>query len=447
MSTPNSPHSNSGLARFLPFAGLGLALLALGLSIALACKHVGICTGGTACLIGDVDGCAELGKSEHSQIFGVHIAWLGVFYYALIALLFGGLLARDAKATDPKAGGGLVTLLISAVVFGFVFDLFLAYVNFAVLDVPCLFCLYTYICQVGILAVAGFLYYQASRGDGAADVGGLGELAQGLKNAWWALPGALSITLLTVIALPAMFGAGGSANANDGANESNIHNTIAGEERRGQLLRELRAFNRQNISTAGLTNYDGEDTAFITLHKWADFRCPHCLHAHELIRTAQARWPGRIKVYYRHFPLDKTCNPLVGREAGGFSCNGAQAALCAPQNIFGDFYHGIMEFQNGQIPITPDQLRRLNETLGGDWPAMVNCMGSAATQQRLLRDIKEAEAINVQSTPTVVLEGHVLPPGTPRPDFFLGLMDALVIEKEGEAAIQDFELRRGSAKP
>lgn len=441
-------NTNSSLsARLLPIAGLVIALIALGLSIALACKHEGLCTGGTGCLIGDVDGCAELGKSEHSRIFGFHIAWLGVFYYAMIALLFAGVIMQrlqSAGAELNKGGNGLITLLVSAVVFGFVFDLFLAYINFTVLDVPCLYCLYTYICQLGILAVAGFLYYAASR-NAADGVGGIGELITGLKTGWWAPVGALTITLLTIILLPAMYGSG-SASAN-GGDKGGIDTQVVDTERRGQLLRELRAFNKAAISTGGLVNYEGEDTAYIILHKWADFRCPHCLHAHELIRVAQRRWPGRIKVYYRHFPLDKTCNPLVGREAGGFSCNGSQAALCAPREIFGDFYHGVFEFQNGQIPISPGQLRRLSETLGGNWSAMVNCMGSATTQQKLLRDIKEAEAIDVQSTPTIVLDGHILPPGTPRPEFFLGVMDALVIEKEGEAAIQDFDLRRGTPAP
>ena len=441
MSTTNSPNSNSGLARYLPIAGLALSLIALGLSIALACKHEGLCSGGTGCMIGDVDGCAELGKSEHSQLFGIHIAWLGVFYYAMVSLLFAGLLARPQGAAE-KGGRALLTLLLSAVVFGFVFDLFLAYVNFTVLDVPCLYCLYTYICQLGILAAAGGLYYFANQG-AAPDAGGFGELFEGLKLGWWAPAGALTITLLTVIVLPAVIGGGGSGPANGGA-QGGIDARVVEVDRRGQLLRELRAFNRADLSTAGLVNYEGEHSAYIVVHKWADFRCPHCMHAHELIRRAQRRWPGRIKVFYRHFPLDKTCNPLVGREAGGFSCNGSQAALCAPPKIFGDFYHGVFQFQNGQIPITPDQLRRLNEGLGGNWSAMVNCMGSAGTQQKLLRDIREAEQINVQSTPTLVLNGHVLPPGTPRPDFFLGLMDALVIEQEGDAAIQDFDLRRGA---
>jgi protein-disulfide isomerase/uncharacterized membrane protein len=411
--------------------GLVIALLALGLSIALACKHEGLCTGGTACLIGNVDGCAELGKSDTSRLFGSgpHIAWLGVFYYAAVSLLFVAVLilrgARDAS--------GVYALLLATVVFGFVFDLFLAYTNFMVLDVPCLFCIYTYICQVGILAVTGLLYYGHS-----FTRGNLTELWSGLKNAWWAFVGALCVVLLTYLLLPVFVGPSSEGSANGESFETRL----TAPEKQAQLLRELRAFNKADLSTAGLASYDGADSAYIVLHDWADFRCPHCLHAHELIRAAQRRWPGRIKVYYRHFPLDQMCNPLVSREAGGYSCNGAQAALCAPeQGIFADFYHGVFELQHAQIPITPDQLHRLTDSLGGDWASMVNCMGSSHTQQALRRDIQEAQAINVQSTPTIVLQGHILPPGTPRPEFFFGLMDALVVEKEGDAAVRDFEAR------
>ena len=443
--SPSSSHSDrSGgrLLQLLPLAGLVIALVALGLSIALACKHEGLCTGGTACLIGNVDGCAELGKSPHSRVFGtgLHIAWLGVFYYAFVTLLFLALLLQRGRDGAQQTFARIVTLLTAVVVFGVVCDLFLAYVNFTVLDVPCLFCLYTYLCQLAILVAVVLLYTRTHRDEAA----GFGEMFRGLQAAWWAPLGALVIALLTFIALPAIYGTG-SPNAGGDGGPASLDTQVASAERRAQLLRELRAFNTADLSTAGLQNYDGEDQAYIILHDWADFRCPHCLHAHEIIQAAQRRWPGRIKVYYRHFPLDQTCNPLVSRAAGGFSCNGAQAALCAPRNIFPEFYHGVFEFQNAQIPIIPDQLRRLTESLGGDWSAMVGCMGSAKTAAALQRDIKEAEVINVQSTPTIVVDGHILPPGTPRPEFFLGLMDALVIEKEGDAAIQDFDLRLGAS--
>ncbi len=303
-TNPMKAESNSTPAwhSWLPVITFALAIVALGLSIALACKHEGICTGGTGCLIGNVDGCAELGKSPRSRLFGTgpHIAWLGVFYYAAVALMSLGLWLRQRADSNGRLPTGLLTLITAAVVFGFVFDLFLAYINFAELEVPCLYCLYTYICQLGML-IAVALLYMGARKQGGDAAGGIKDMIDGLGQVWWAPLGALIVLLLTYIALPSVYGDAhaGHDHAHDHSHgaSATIDNSLLSEDQRPQRLRELRAFNRAELSTAGLTNFEGKNDAYIIVHKWADFRCGHCKNAHDLLRVAQERWPGRIKVY------------------------------------------------------------------------------------------------------------------------------------------------------
>lgn len=431
----SSTKTATGANKILPLVGLAIAVIALVISGMLVCKHEGVCTGSMGCTIGDVDGCSELGKSSYSKLFGVvHIAWLGFFYYAFMAVTFLLLFLRaDDRDNRPAA----LTLLMAAAVFGFVFDLFLAYTNFMVLVVPCVLCGYTYICQLGVLIVAALLYVGGTK-DGSG--GKLADLSKGGVALWPSLTGGV-VSILALMVILSLIAGGGSANGRE--DPDNFLANVAPDNVHNQRLRELRAFKTVDLDTRGLDNYVGTETAFISIHEWADFRCPHCLHTHEMIRAAQLRWPGRIKVYYRHFPLDGACNPLMAQPRGGFSCNGAQAALCAPQqNIFDGVYHGIFEYQNTRTNITPAELQKLVEGLGGDWSRMVSCMGSPATVQKLNRDIKEAEALDIQSTPQVVLNGHVLPPGTPNPQFFFAVVDALVVEKEGAAAVEDFNSRK-----
>ncbi len=432
----SSSKSASGTSKILPLIGLAVAVIALVISGMLVCKHEGVCSASMGCTIGNVDGCSELGKSSYSKLFGlVHIAWLGFFYYAFMSVSF---LLLYLRADDRENRPAALTLLMAAAVFGFVFDLFLAYTNFFVLVVPCVLCGYTYICQLGVLIISALLYVNGTR-DGQG--GKLGDLSKGGVALWPSLAGGM-VSILVLMIILSMIAGGGSGNGN-GEDGDNFLANVASAEVRTQRLRELRAFKTVDLNTRGLDNVVGQDTAFISIHEWADFRCPHCLHTHEMVRAAQRRWPGRIKVYYRHFPLDGACNPLMEGQRGGFSCNGAQAAICAPQqNIFDGVYHGIFEFQKTRTNITPATLQKLVEGLGGNWSSMVNCMGSPATVQKLNRDINAAKDLDIQSTPQVVLNGHVLPPGTPNPQFFFAVIDSLVVEKEGQAAVDDFNARK-----
>ncbi|MBW7857342.1 MAG: thioredoxin domain-containing protein, partial [Leptonema sp. (in: Bacteria)] len=101
----------------------------------------------------------------------------------------------------------------------------------------------------------------------------------------------------------------------------------------------------------------------------------------------------------------------------------------------------IFEFQRQSLPITLEQLERLSQSNGLPWSQIQQCMGSAQTQQKLLRDINDAVKININSTPTLVLNNRLLPAGTPDRIIFLHLIDALVYQKEGAAAYQEYRSR------
>ena len=193
----------------------------------------------------------------------------------------------------------------------------------------------------------------------------------------------------------------------------------------------------------------GED-AYIVIHKFADYRCSHCFNTSLLLQNAMRRWPGRIRVYYRQFPLDGTCNDQVRRkQPDAQSCNGAQAAICAPdqgKDFFPRFNYSLYDFQRSRSNITLTNLEHLVNNLGGDWAQMRSCMASQETSQSLERDIKDAIVVNVQSTPTLVVQDRLLPAGTPDRNYFYQLMDAFVFEKEGQSAYDEFMERVRKAK-
>ena len=204
------------------------------------------------------------------------------------------------------------------------------------------------------------------------------------------------------------------------------------------FLRELRSLQKRDLSTRGLSSYIGDEGAYITIHEWLDFRCPHCRQGSDLLKAIMQRWPGRIKLYLRYFPLDGNCNSHIKRrQPDAASCKAAWAAFCASKNkYYGQFAQQLFAFQTTQTHISYDSLQSLTEELGGNWPQIRSCMSSGLARAAIAKDIRDAKKIEISATPTILLNGYQLPAGVPEKSWLIRTVDALVLEKEGEEALK-----------
>ncbi|MBX7056552.1 MAG: thioredoxin domain-containing protein [Leptospirales bacterium] len=422
------------LARLAAILGLLAAVAGIVLAVMLAGKHSGFIQSDLGCTIDGQDGCKNLGASPDSRIFfgrGPHIAWFGLFFY----LSLGGLFLRILLC-PPDRRAALAGLLLAMTVFGTVYDGFLAYKNLFVFEVPCQLCIYTYFATLVALLGAALLAFDFRQSPAMLAAG---EVLRAALRAWYVFAAAflicLGLALYFTVALR-IDAAGGEGRDSRGGIP------LLGVERRAGIIAEHEALPiAPQLNVNGLTQFEGPANAPIVIQEFADFRCPHCYHASEELRYLQQRWPDRLRVYYRHFPLDATCNPQVSQSRGGYSCNGAQAALCASeQNIFPKIYHGIFNFQATEQNIGLRELENLTVSAGGSWPRLLQCMGSAATQQRLNRDLADALAVKVEATPTLIIQGRLFR-GAPPIEWITAVIDALVLQKEGAAAEADFAAR------
>jgi uncharacterized membrane protein len=145
-------------------AGLIFSIGGMGLSGLLICKHMfpDLCTGHYGCTVSGIDGCTNLGKSQFSKIFGIPLALPGFFFYTFLTLLFSELI-RSRKSPDRFI---LTAVAVSLAAFGIVFDTYLAYINFIVMEVPCMLCAYSYIATIG-LSIGAFMAWFTDRPDSA----------------------------------------------------------------------------------------------------------------------------------------------------------------------------------------------------------------------------------------------------------------------------------------
>lgn len=153
---------------------------------------------------------------------------------------------------------------------------------------------------------------------------------------------------------------------------------------------------------AGATppNMTGSPTALVTVEEFADFQCPTCATTHPMMNEIKSIYGNRIKFIFRDFPLaipahDKSYEAAVAAEAAGM------------QGKFWDMQNQL--FTNQQVwTANPGYKQIWNDyaqKLGLDVAKFQSDMAGIAAKSRVDEDIKRGKGLNVNSTPTIFVNG------------------------------------------
>jgi protein-disulfide isomerase len=156
----------------------------------------------------------------------------------------------------------------------------------------------------------------------------------------------------------------------------------------------------------------GPRTAPITVVEFSDFQCPFCRMAALSLNSVLNAYGDQIRVEFRNFPLDQSCNSAVQFTPHPRACESAKAALCAHrQGRFEQAYQELFDRQASLVSKSPLALLESSDLNG---PQMEACLQSSEVSTAILRDIEEAKQLGIRSTPTFYVNGHkaegALPP-------------------------------------
>ncbi|MBK8813376.1 MAG: thioredoxin domain-containing protein [Acidobacteria bacterium] len=150
-------------------------------------------------------------------------------------------------------------------------------------------------------------------------------------------------------------------------------------------------------------NMLGSPNASVTIEEFADFQCPTCAQIHNVLKNVQAAYGSRIKFVFRNYPLTQihknAFDAAVASEAAG-----RQGKFWDMQNIV---------FQNQQAWSNSTDVRTVfngyAEKLGLDVERFKSDMAGMETKERVQRDMERGKALNVTSTPTIIINGQSVP--------------------------------------
>jgi protein-disulfide isomerase len=147
----------------------------------------------------------------------------------------------------------------------------------------------------------------------------------------------------------------------------------------------------------------GDPAAKVTLEEFADFSCPTCGQFHQILKEIEKSYGQKIKIIYRHNPLN-----IKGHEN---SYNASRAAEAA--GLQGRFWEmQNMLFTNQKTWTVQSESDARNtfadyaKSIGIDVEKFKDdSVNNQVVNARVASDMNRGKAININSTPTVIING------------------------------------------
>ncbi|MBD65425.1 MAG: hypothetical protein CME62_09470 [Halobacteriovoraceae bacterium] len=143
----------------------------------------------------------------------------------------------------------------------------------------------------------------------------------------------------------------------------------------------------------------GKKSAPITIVSFSDFQCPYCSKAASVLKRVYDKYPDKVKLVFKHFPLSfhRRAKPA------------ALASLCAHDQRPEAFWQMHDAFFFDKAPLGTNKIIELaTQQLKLNKKQFEECFKNKKFAAQLQRDIEQAEELGIKGTPTVYLNGQLL---------------------------------------
>jgi len=141
----------------------------------------------------------------------------------------------------------------------------------------------------------------------------------------------------------------------------------------------------------------------VTIDEYGDYQCPPCGGLHPVLKTLKGEFGGRIQIAFHHFPI-----PQLHNHALEASYAAAAAGL---QGKFWEMHNMLYENQSLWSPMGDIRPILINfaRQIGLDVPRFTRDMDGLQVVTIVSEDTRRANAVGVNSTPTVFINDQLIP--------------------------------------
>ena len=162
----------------------------------------------------------------------------------------------------------------------------------------------------------------------------------------------------------------------------------------------------------------GPAAAPVTIVEFSDFQCPFCGREFPVIEKLMKEYDGKVRLVFRHFPLD--FHP--------FAEKAAEAGACAADQ--GKFWELHDKMFSNQQKLAVDDLKGYAKSVGIDSTKFDKCLDSGEKKPQVDDDQKAGAAAGVNGTPAFFINGRMLSGAQPFDKFKEVIDDELANAKK-----------------
>lgn len=167
---------------------------------------------------------------------------------------------------------------------------------------------------------------------------------------------------------------------------------------------------RSEITVPAIAPATGPDKAPITIVEFVDYQCPYCQRSETTVQEVLAKYPGKIRLVHRDFPLDGHPRALPA----------ARAAYCAgEQGKFWEFHRDVLMKPSD---LSDEDLKSRAGALGLDQAAFSTCAASERHDATIRNAAAQGSSLGVTGTPAFFINGRMLTGARPV-DQFTSIID------------------------
>lgn len=166
----------------------------------------------------------------------------------------------------------------------------------------------------------------------------------------------------------------------------------------------------------------GDENADVAVVEVSDYGCPHCRNFNlETAPLLAAQYVDNNQVKWIVVPF-----ALQGQSGSFPTMPSAIAAMCAnEQDMFGAFHTALFELQGTSLFNSEEGFMQTAASLNMDTDAFSSCLNDNNYADKILQNISSAQQAGINSTPSFIIDGNVLPGNQPI-SVFQQRLDALL---------------------
>lgn len=369
------------------------ALAATGTHFYLSIQYYALRFGGirgsSLCNVSELWNCDAVSASSYSQFLGVPMAVWGLVTNAILVFML--FLSRIGWLGDEERGRRY-TLWLSAIVA--LASVVMGSISLLFLKNLCLFCVATYALSAFTLVGA---YFWAGPFLKTGDISAL------FQQNHFALGSFVAIPILAFIL--------NSAFTDRYVNPREVGklDLFAQEKVLQWQQAPLKVFN----PNVGLVLHKGQGEARMNIVEFADFRCPHCQSAAHSLDAFVSAHPD-VRLVYKSYPLDGTCNPspALKGQGDGISCEAAFLTQCS-EKLFKKgwtVHRHLFEHQEKLRSLSKKEEVRdmVCKELDLDCAALAQCADGPEVRDEIKAMSAEGTAADIHGTPSIFVNGKSL---------------------------------------